>query len=236
MNTVVKSATLESLQHRKVSELVRARIESAGARWHANDNISEFIDSDEIAEIEAEVAEAFSDVLRALVIDVENDHNTQDTARRVAKMYVREVFSGRYQEAPAVTQFPNESQSEDLMVVGPIKVRSACSHHLVPVVGHVWIGVLPDPSTQLIGLSKYARLTHWVMSRPQIQEEALIQIADLLEEETGARGLAIKMVAEHFCVSWRGVKDEDSQMTSLVLRGEFRQNQSLRREFLDLCV
>ena len=235
MNTVVKPATLEALNHTKVSERVRARLTRAGARWHANDNISDYIEDGELQDIEAEVAEAFEGVLDALVIDRQSDHNTADTARRVAKMYVREVFAGRFEEAPAVTDFPNASSSDELMLVGPITVRSACSHHFVPMVGKVWIGIVPDPESKLIGLSKYNRLTNWVMSRPQIQEESLMQLADLLVEKTSPKGVALKMVAEHLCMTWRGVKDADSKMTSLVMRGEFETDVSLRREFLELC-
>ena len=228
MNTVVKPATLEALNHTKVSERVRARLTRAGARWHANDNISDYIEDGELQDIEAEVAEAFEGVLDALVIDRQSDHNTADTARRVAKMYVREVFAGRFEEAPAVTDFPNASSSDELMLVGPITVRSACSHHFVPMVGKVWIGIVPDPESKLIGLSKYNRLTNWVMSRPQIQEESLMQLADLLVEKTSPKGVALKMVAEHLCMTWRGVKDADSKMTSLVMRGEFETDVSLR--------
>lgn len=235
MNTVVKPATLEALNHTKVSERVRARLTRAGARWHANDNISDYIEDGELQDIEAEVAEAFEGVLDALVIDRQSDHNTADTARRVAKMYVREVFAGRFEEAPAVTDFPNASSSDELMLVGPITVRSACSHHFVPMVGKVWIGIVPDPESKLIGLSKYNRLTNWVMSRPQIQEESLMQLADLLVEKTAPKGVALKMVAEHLCMTWRGVKDADSKMTSLVMRGEFETDVSRRREFLELC-
>ena len=235
MNTVVKPATLEALNHTKVSERVRARLTRAGARWHANDNISDYIEDGELQDIEAEVAEAFEGVLDALVIDRQSDHNTADTARRVAKMYVREVFAGRFEEAPAVTDFPNASSSDELMLVGPITVRSACSHHFVPMVGKVWIGIVPDPESKLIGLSKYNRLTNWIMSRPQIQEESLMQLADLLVEKTSPKGVALKMVAEHLCMTWRGVKDADSKMTSLVMRGEFETDVSLRREFLELC-
>lgn len=109
---------------------------------------------------------------------------TEDTARRVAKMYVQEVFSGRYVQPPEITEFPNAEALNELMIVGPITVRSACSHHLCPIIGKLWIGVLPDKQTNVIGLSKYARLAEWVMGRPQIQEEAVVQLADLIQEKT----------------------------------------------------
>ena len=149
-------------------------------------------------------------------------------------MFVREVFNGRYTEQPAVTEFPNVSQLNELMIIGPITVRSACSHHLCPILGKVWVGVLPNENSALIGLSKYARLVNWVMSRPQIQEEAIEQVADLLEGKMQPNGLAIVMEADHHCMHWRGVKDMDAKMINSVMRGEFLENASLRREFLAL--
>jgi GTP cyclohydrolase I len=174
------------------------------------------------------------DVLESLVIDTESDHNTQDTARRVAKMFVREVFAGRYSEMPAITEFPNISRLDELMVIGPLTVRSACSHHLCPIVGKIWIGVLPNEKSNLIGLSKYARITEWIMGRPQIQEEAVIQLADILEDKIKPIGLAVVMDADHLCMQWRGVKDMDSKMLNSVMRGRFLEDTDLRREFLSL--
>jgi len=173
------------------------------------------------------------EVLEALVIDTVSDHNTQGTARRVARMFLNEVFRGRYQAAPNVTEFPNVERVNELMMIGPITVRSACSHHLVPIMGKLWIGVLPSERSNLIGLSKYARLADWVLSRPQIQEEAVMQLADLLETRLEPDGLAIVLEADHFCMQWRGVKD-DTQMTNSVMRGAFLHNPELRREFLQL--
>jgi GTP cyclohydrolase I len=181
-----------------------------------------------------EVQIKMQDVLESLVIDTESDHNTQDTARRVAKMFVREVFAGRYSEMPAITEFPNISRLDELMVIGPLTVRSACSHHLCPIVGKIWIGVLPNEKSNLIGLSKYARITEWIMGRPQIQEEAVIQLADILEDKIKPIGLAVVMDADHLCMQWRGVKDMDSKMLNSVMRGRFLEDTDLRREFLSL--
>ena len=173
-------------------------------------------------------------VLDSLVIDSEHDHNTHGTARRVAKMYLNEVFKGRYLPQPLITEFPNAEHLNELMIVGPITVHSACSHHLCPVIGKVWIGVLPNKNAKVIGLSKYARLTEWVMGRPQIQEEAVIQLADLIQAKTQPDGLALVLEATHFCMSWRGIKDMDSKMTNSVMRGAFLTDMTLRREFLAL--
>ena len=134
---------------------------------------------------------------------------------------------------PSVTDFPNVERLSELLVIGPITVRSACSHHLCPILGRIWIGVLPNADSRLIGLSKYARVTDWIMSRPQIQEEAVKMLADELERLLRPDGLAVVMKADHFCMHWRGVKDESS-MTSSIMRGSFLKSDGLRREFLSL--
>jgi GTP cyclohydrolase I len=216
------------------SARIRERINEAGRRIHANDNIAEFIGgAAELAALEDEVAGRMQALLESLVIDTEADHNTRGTARRVARMFLHEVFKGRYHPMPPVTEFPNAERLNELMIVGPITVRSACSHHLVPILGKLWIGVLPNQRSNLVGLSKYSRLADWIMSRPQIQEEAVIQLADLIEGRLKPDGLAIVLEADHFCMHWRGVKDE-SHMTNSVMRGSFLQNPELRKEFLQL--
>ena len=217
-----------------VSVKIRERIQAARKRFHANDNIAEFIQPGELELLLDEVEEKMKGVLGSLVIDTEHDHNTDKTARRVAKMYLKEVFQGRYVPAPTITEFPNAEHLNELMIVGPITVRSACSHHFCPIMGKIWIGVLPNEHTNVIGLSKYARLAEWVMGRPQIQEEAVVQLADLIQRKTQPDGLAIVMEASHFCMSWRGVKDVDSKMINSVMRGSFLKDANLRREFLSL--
>jgi GTP cyclohydrolase I len=217
-----------------VSQKIRERLVAARKRYHANDNMAGFIQPGELEQLLDEVEEKMVGVLNSLVIDTERDHNTGNTARRVAKMYVNEVFKGRYVAAPTITEFPNAEHLNELMIVGPITVRSACSHHFCPVIGKVWIGVLPNEHTNVIGLSKYARLAEWVMGRPQIQEEAVVQLADLIQEKTQPDGLAIVMEATHYCMSWRGVKDMDSKMINSVMRGVFLKDPNLRREFLSL--
>jgi len=217
-----------------MSAVIRERLVLAQKRFHANDNISDFIADGELAQLLAEVEVKMQGVLDSLVIDTERDHNTHNTARRVAKMYLEEVFKGRYLPQPLITEFPNAEQLNELMIVGPISVRSACSHHFCPIIGRVWIGILPNKSTNVIGLSKYARLAEWVMGRPQIQEEAVVQLADLIQAKTQPDGLALVMEATHFCMSWRGVKDIDSKMINSVMRGAFLTDMTLRREFLAL--
>jgi GTP cyclohydrolase IA len=217
-----------------VSVKIRERLLQARKRFHSNDNIAEYIQPGELESLLDEVEVKMRGVLESLVIDTEHDHNTADTARRVAKMYLQEVFRGRYVNAPSITEFPNAEHLNELMIVGPITVRSACSHHFCPVIGKIWIGVLPNEHTNVIGLSKYARLAEWVMGRPQIQEEAVVQLADLIQEKTQPDGLALVMEASHYCMAWRGVKDMDSRMINSVMRGAFLKDPNLRREFLSL--
>ena len=216
------------------SERIRYRLVAAERRYHANDNISAFVRAGEMEELKAEVQAKMQEVLRALVIDTDSDHNTNETAQRVAKMYLEEVFRGRYVPMPAVTEFPNAERLNELVIVGPITVRSACSHHMCPIFGKVWIGILPNEHSNLIGLSKYARIADWVMSRPQIQEEAVTMLANELQQRVRPDGLAIVMEADHFCMHWRGVKDTDSAMVNSVMRGAFLKDANLRREFLSL--
>lgn len=217
-----------------VSQKIREKLKKAKKRFHANDNIAEFLEPGDLEMLLKEVQSKMSDVLDSLVIDSKSDHNTQDTAKRVAKMFLTEVFAGRYVDRPEMTEFPNVEHLNELMVIGPITVRSACSHHLCPIMGKVWIGVLPNEKSNLIGLSKYARIAEWIMARPQIQEEAVTQLADALEDTMKPLGIAVVMDADHLCMQWRGVKDPDSKMLNSVMRGRFLKDPNLRREFLSL--
>ena len=226
--------TEEQLAKMSASQRIRYRLIAADCRYHANDNISAFMEEGELEELRAEVQDKLQQVLESLVIDTESDHNTNETAQRVAKMFLTEVFGGRYTPMPSVTEFPNVSRLNELMIVGPVTVRSACSHHLCPIMGRVWIGILPNEHSNLIGLSKYARICDWIMSRPQIQEEAVTMLANELQDRVKPDGLGIVMEADHFCMHWRGVKDTSAKMINSVMRGAFLKNADLRREFLSL--
>ena len=232
--TTIIAATAPQQAGEAVSARIRKRVEAAGERYSANDNIARFIEPGELDALLEEVSGKMQDVLDSLVIDTERDHNTAQTARRIAKMYVKEVFEGRYKAAPPITEFPNAERLNELMIVGPITVRSACSHHFCPIMGNLWVGVMPNEHTNVIGLSKYERLARWIMSRPQIQEEAIVQLADLIQRRTRPDGLALIMKSTHFCMSWRGVKDKHSKMINSVMRGVFLKDATLRREFLAL--
>jgi GTP cyclohydrolase IA len=183
-------------------------------------------------QMEQIVAHHFGQILGALRIDTDNDHNTKETAQRVAKMYCREVFWGRFSPRPKITEFPNAKNLDQIYTLGPIQVRSACSHHFCPIMGKVWVGVIP--SQKVIGISKFVRLADWVMSRPHIQEEAIVMLADELEALINPIGLAVVMKATHTCMTWRGVKETDTDMVTSVMRGEFMRNQSSKSEFLNI--
>jgi len=208
------------------------KIKAAGGSYFANDNISEYLEPKDLIKIKRNVEKAMQKVLEALIIDTDNDHNTKETAKRVAKMYIDEVFKGRYNEQPKITDFPNAKDLDQIYTLGPITVRSACSHHLVPITGHAWIGIIPND--RVIGISKFSRLTDWVMSRPQIQEEATVQLADLIEEKIKPKAVAVIIKATHQCMTWRGVKDNGVSMTTSVMRGLFRDDEGARNEFLSI--
>lgn len=202
--------------------------------FRANDNIAAAIGDGDLADLEGEVAARVLSLLHALCIDVQGDHNTQGTAHRVARMLVREAMRGRFEPPPRMTDFPNVRELDEVYTVGPITVRSMCSHHLVPIVGRAWVGVVPNPTGKVIGLSKFTRLADWVMARPQIQEEATVQLADHLEKLIKPRGLALVVRAEHMCMTWRGVRDQGTEMVTSVMRGIFREKPEARAEVLAL--
>jgi GTP cyclohydrolase I len=218
-----------------VSVKIRERIKAARKRFNANDNIADFIEPGDLEKMLDEVTVKMQGVLDSLVIDTDNDHNTsRHRTPRGQDVCERGVQRSLRARVPSITEFPNAEHLNELMIVGPITVRSACSHHFCPVIGKIWIGVMPNERTNVIGLSKYARIAEWIMNRPQIQEEAVIQLADLIQEKTQPDGLAIVMEASHFCMAWRGVKDMDSKMINSVMRGAFLKDPNLRREFLSL--
>ena len=230
----ISDGTLTSLHAgvQPVSQRIRQRLIDQGVSFLANDNVAAFIETGELDELEHEVADRVRELLRSLVIDIDNDHNTAETAERVARMYLREVFKGRYNHQPKVASFPNVKQLDEIYTVGPISVRSACSHHLVPIMGNCWIGI--KPGERVIGLSKFTRVADWVFSRPHIQEEAVMILADEIERLCAPQGLGIIIKAQHYCMKWRGVKEPQTSMVNSVVRGDFRHDSSLKQEFFEL--
>jgi GTP cyclohydrolase I len=217
-----------------VFRAIKERAALAGVPFAANDNIANLIHEGEMPVIQRNVEKAVEALLEALCIDTDNDHNTADTARRVAKMYVREVCAGRFDPMPATTFFPNARHLNEICTLGPVAVRSMCSHHFAPITGEAWIGFIPGEC--VIGISKFARLTDWIMRRPQIQEEAVVQLADLLETLIKPIGLAVVVRATHNCMTWRGVEEHDTTMVNSVVRGRFSESAAARAELFSILA
>ena len=228
----IKKEIDKNISDKLISEIIKDRIKSNNNRFHANDNIADFINPGELEILQKEVTSRVRELLKSLVIDIENDHNSQETAERVAKMYLHEVFKGRYYRQPNVTDFPNAKNLDEIYTLGPISVRSACSHHMVPIIGDCWIGI--KPGDKVIGISKFARVADWVFSRPHIQEEAVMILADEIERLCEPKGLAILVKAKHYCMCWRGVKEPNTSMINSIVRGDFRHDPSLKQEFFEL--
>jgi GTP cyclohydrolase IA len=218
----------------KMSERIKSVMKESYLEesYLANDTIYNHIGEGDIDRLIDEVADAFQGVLDALVIDTVNDHNTQDTAKRVAKMFINEIFRGRYYPPPAITAFPNAKQYDQIYMSGPMTINSTCAHHFQAISGKAFVGIFPGK--KVIGLSKFNRMVDWVASRPQIQEEMTEQIADMIEQETEANGVAVIIKAEHFCMTARGVKEHESDMLTSVVRGRFREDSVMRAEFFSL--
>lgn len=216
-----------------MSGIIRGRIEEAGARYWSNDNISDYIESDdEKMKLIDELTEKFEEVLDSLLIDRHNDPNAMDTGRRMAKMYINEIMSGRYDPAPNVTAFPNDDADTRYqgMIVTRAELRSMCSHHHQPVAGVAYIGLLPG--VKVIGLSKYTRVAQHVARRGTLQEELTKNIADEIQKYTGAKDLAVYIQGTHGCCENRGIMAHSSLTQTTELRGQFF-NPSVKNEFLD---
>jgi GTP cyclohydrolase I len=211
-----------------ISEKIRNRLLNANTSFFANDNISDFIFPGERELLLLEVEAKMEEVLRSLVIDIDDDHNTRDTPRRVAKMWINEVFSGRYEPVPDITSFPNMGY-KSLYTTGPISIRSTCAHHFQNIVGKCWIGIFPED--KVIGLSKFNRVVHHIAERPQIQEEMTAQIASALTQYAMTENIAVVVQAEHHCMTHRGVKEHESCMTTAFMLGKFQTDPGLKDEF-----
>jgi GTP cyclohydrolase I len=186
-----------------------------------------------IAAAARKVEELF-DILR---IDHNNDHNTRETPRRVAKMFVEELLEGRYSTPPRITEFDNAGAYDQLIITGPIELRSMCAHHLMPIYGQAYIGILPSADGKIIGLSKYDRIVNYFAARLQIQEELVKQIGQYIMDMTQPRGLAVRISAVHMCKTQRGVRaSHRSRMVNTYYWGEMTNSPELKREFLQECA
>ena len=222
----------KSLPDLPMSQIIRERIQDSGKPFNANDNISEFIRDGELDILQQELEGKVQGVLESLIIDTESDHNTKETSKRVAKMYLKELYAGRYTPKPKVTEFPNTRNFDEMYTVGPVDVKATCSHHMVPIYGKAWVGVIPGD--KVIGLSKFNRITNWIMGRPHIQEEAVEILANEIEQAIKPKGLAIVVKATHMCMTMRGVHaHEHSSMVTTVVRGALKEDQASRQEFFN---
>ncbi len=203
-----------------ISDIIKGRIKRANARFYACDNVSEFINPDEKDELILELTDKFEGVLDSLIIDTENDPNSKGTAKRLAKMYVQELMSGRFDKAPGCTAFPNDGQNiYKGMLVVRAEIKSMCSHHHQPVWGLCFIGIIPGK--KVIGLSKYIRIAQWYARRGQLQEELTVQIANHIMDATESKDVAVYVEASHGCCSFRGVNAFNSATQTSVVHGEF---------------
>jgi len=216
----------------KTSEIIRNRIKAAGARFNANDNISDFVSKDELTQLIDELTGKFEDVLDSLIIDRENDPNSRETGKRLAKMYVNELMRGRFYCIPEATAFPNDSAERyEGMLVVRSELNSVCSHHHQPVKGVAYIGIIAHK--KLIGLSKYTRIAQWCARRGTLQEELCNDIATEIQKATDSDNVAVYIQATHGCVENRGLCAHSSLTQTTVLRGAFKEDQSTKKEFFD---
>jgi GTP cyclohydrolase I len=216
----------------QTSEKIRNRIKAAGARFNSNDNISNFVSREEITQLIEELTGKFESVLDSLVIDRENDPNAKNTGRRLAKMYVNEVMSGRYAPMPDATAFPNDADDRyEGMLVVRSELKSMCSHHHQPVTGIAYIGIIPGE--KVIGLSKYTRIAQWCARRGTLQESLCNDIAKEIQNATGSDNVAVYLKLSHGCCENRGVMAHDSTTQTTVLKGAFKEDSGTKKEFFD---
>ena len=216
----------------ETSKKIKQRLKEAGKRFWAGDNISDFIEEGEKQQLVDELAPKFEAVLQGLVIDTENDPNSNGTGKRLAKMYINELMAGRYEPIPTVTAFPNDSATpyEGMLVVRS-ELTSMCSHHHQIVRGVAYIGIIA--ADKLIGLSKYTRIAQWCAERGTLQEELANDITREIQKATGAEHLGVYVQATHGCVENRGVKAHSSLTQTTVLKGAFKDDAATKKEFMD---
>jgi GTP cyclohydrolase I len=215
-----------------LADVIRFKMKRDNKRFWAGDNVSEYVTEEMKHKLIDEATEAFELVLDRLLIDRENDPNSQGTARRLAKMYFNEIMSGRYEPAPDATAFPNDSQDRyEGMLVVRSELRSMCSHHHQPVAGVAYIGIIA--AEKLIGLSKYTRIAQWCARRGTLQEELANDIAREIQKATGAKDVGVYIQATHGCCENRGIMAHSSLTQTTVLKGAFKDDQSTKKEFFD---
>ncbi|NQW30377.1 MAG: GTP cyclohydrolase I [Ignavibacteria bacterium] len=195
-------------------------------------NGNRVLPAEQRAEMVVQLEKKFVEIFGILQIDL-NDPNSAESPKRLAKMWVNELFIGRFTAPPTLTVFPNRKQVDELVVSKGIRVMSVCSHHWQPISGVCAIGYVPRD--KVIGISKFTRIVKWFSRRGQIQEELGEQIADYLVKMLDPIALGVVINAKHYCMISRGVEThESSEMITSVMRGELATNATLRMEFLKL--
>lgn len=214
------------------AQQIKTKLDEAGIRYWAGDNISEVLEEGDKEELINNATTAFQGVLDALVIDRYNDPNSKGTAKRLAKMYFNEIMAGRYDAMPNATAFPNDSDDRyDGMLVVRSELRSMCSHHHQPVAGVAYIGIIA--SDKLIGLSKYTRIAQWCARRGTLQEELANDVAREIQKATSAEHLGVYIQATHGCCENRGIMAHSSLTQTTVLKGAFKDDVGTKKEFFD---
>jgi GTP cyclohydrolase IA len=227
-----KGIDTDAVEPVKVSQVVRERLRKQGVRFFANDNISEHISEFELQEIQNELTYKFQDVLDTLIIDTDNDPNSNETAKRLSKMYIHELMRGRYYTKPNATAFPNHTDDAyDGMLVVRSELKSVCSHHHQPVTGIAYIGIIA--ADKLIGLSKYTRIAQWCARRGTLQEELAMDIAQEIMTATGSKDVGVYIQATHGCCENRGIMAHSSLTQTTVLKGVFKSDAGVKKEFFD---
>ena len=220
------------MTEKNLSQAIREQMQAGGKRFWAGDNISDYVDESTKEQLIDEATEAFETVLDRLLIDRENDPNSQGTARRLAKMYFNEIMAGRYEPSPSATSFPNDSgEKYQGMLVVRSEIKSMCSHHHQPVSGVAYIGIIAGP--KLIGLSKYTRIAQWCARRGTLQEELCMDIAREIQTATNTLDVGVYIQATHGCCENRGIMAHSSLTQTTVLKGAFKDDQSTKKEFFD---
>lgn len=176
------------------------------------------------------ITEKFTEIMEVLGLDLTDD-SLGDTPRRVAKMYVNEVFAGLdSKKFPKVTVIENKMNYDQMIVVQSISCLSFCEHHFLPIDGFATVAYIPNQ--KVIGLSKINRIVQYFARRPQVQERLTKQIADCLQYILGTEHVAVHINAKHYCVVMRGIEDTGSTTSTSDLRGHFKSRQETREEFL----
>jgi GTP cyclohydrolase I len=226
-----------------ISQIIRDRMVKAKHRFHANDNVADFIKEGEFQQLQDELTVKFGEVLDSLLIDRDNDPNSNETGLRLAKMYLREIMGGRYEKAPKITTFPNEKYDETKqttdadrppysysgVLVVPAELTSMCSHHHQMVKGICYIGIIPGK--KVMGLSKYVRIAQHLAKRGTLQEQLTEDVLKVIQEISETDDVAVMNISTHGCMTCRGVGATHAYTSTAELGGRFFDIPQLRAEF-----